>query len=236
MSESAPESKTDESKAEASPSADGTGSSSPLPGCIILITVVVVFGFLVTLFTVVFHKQTRLIDEFTEDAPIEVSAYEPSAEQVADTDRKMETLMMAAIGNEMDRILFSADDLNTLIATRNILADMRGTTYVVAIDEETGIETEMTQPLRSGFLRKGIRYLNGTFYLKPEKVAKTVLFTVADIEVSEKEVPDGFVGSYPAFMKIDPELTTVDQVLPKIDRVYLEGDKVVVETRVELLR
>lgn len=226
------------SPADADPSSStkGPGASSPLPGCIILITVIVVFGFLATLFTVVFQKQNRLIDEFTADAPVTVPTYEPTEDQVQETSRKMETLLLAAVGNEMDRILFTSDDLNTLIATQDILADMRGTTYVVSIDEEKGIETQMTQPLRSGFLRKGIRYLNGTFHLKPEKVAKTVLFTVTDIEVPEKKVPEGFIGSYPAFMKIDPELPTVDQVLPKIDRVYLEDDKVVVETRVELLR
>lgn len=224
-----------DNESPAPPATEGP-SSSPLPGCIILITVVVIFGFLVTLFTVVFQKQNRLIDEFTELESTAVPIFEPTEDQVREANRKMEDLLMTAINNEMDRILFNADDLNTLIATREILADMRGQAFVVGIDEEEGIEARMTQPLRSGFLRKGIRYLNGTFFLKPEKAGKTVLFKVVDITVPEKEVPEGFIGSYPAFMKIDPELTTVDQVLPKIERVYVEGDKVVVETRVDLNR
>lgn len=211
-----------------------TSGSSPLPGCIILITVTVIFAFLVTLFTVVFQKQSKAIDAFTEAEAAEVAIFEPTPEQIDNVNRKMEELLSAAVINEMDRILFSADDLNTLIATREILADMRGQTLVIGIDEETGIETQMSQPLRSGFLRKGIRYLNGTFFLRPEKAGKTVLFQVEAIEVPEKEIPDGFVGSYPAFMKIDPELPTVDQVLPKIERVYLEGDQLVVETRINL--
>ena len=208
--------------------------SSPLPGCIILITVTVIFAFLVTLFTVVFQKQNKAIDAFTEAEAATIAIFEPSQEQIDTVNRKMEELLAAAVTNEMDRILFSTDDLNTLIATRELLADMRGQTLVVGIDEEKGIETQMSQQLRSGFLRKGIRFLNGTFYLRPEKAGKTVLFTVEDIDVPGKEIPAGFVGSYPAFMKIDPELATVDQVLPKIERVYLEGDQVVVETRVNL--
>ena len=72
--------------------------------------------------------------------------------------------------------------------------------------------------------------------MKPELTGGTVVFKVVDIEVTGKEVPEGFVQSYPAFMKIDPKLSPFDQVLPKLDRVYVEGDKVVVETRVALLR
>ncbi len=215
--------------------ATGGPTSSPLPGCVILITVCVVFGILATLFTVVFFKQSRLIDGFTELESRAVPQMEPTPEQVQTANRKLNEVYMATLTNEMDRILFSTDDLNALIATRELLADFRGQTYIRSISEE-GIEAEMTQPLRSGFLRQGIRYLNGTFRLKPELTGKTIQFKVVDVDVPGKEVPEGFVTSYPSFMKIDPKLEPFDQILPKLGNVYIEGDHVVVETRVALMR
>ncbi|MCB1078008.1 MAG: hypothetical protein KDM64_09295 [Verrucomicrobiae bacterium] len=217
------------------PAPDPGAGSSPVPGCIILITALVVFGLLATVFTVVFHKQSRLIDGFTVAAPTEVPRMTPTQAQINDANRKLEDLLLATARNEMDRVTFTADDLNTLIATQDLLADFRGQTFIRSISDK-GIEAEMSQPLRSGFLRQGLRYLNGVFRVKPELTGGTVVFKVVDIEVTGKEVPEGFVQSYPAFMKIDPKLSPFDQVLPKLDRVYVEGDKVVVETRVALLR
>ncbi|MCB1063745.1 MAG: hypothetical protein KDN20_12585 [Verrucomicrobiae bacterium] len=221
--------------AEADAGNDDKPTASPLPGCLILIVVCLVFGILATLFTVVFFKQSRLIDGFTEMESKAVPQMEATPEQIKTATRKLNDVYMAALTNEMDRVLFSADDLNALIASKELLADFRGQTYIHSISED-GIEAEMTQPLRSGFLRQGIRYLNGTFRLKPELTGKTVQFKVVDVDVVGKEVPDGFIASYPSFMKIDPKLEPFDQVLPKLGNVYIEGDQVVVETRVSLTR
>lgn len=209
--------------------------SSPLPGCIILISIIVVFGTLATLFTVVFVKQSRAIAEFTAETAAAVPVATATPEQIADANRKLEDLLLAAARNEMDRVLFTATDLNAIIASQELLADFRGQTHIRGISEE-GIEAEMTQPIRTGFLRQGTRHLNGIFRVKPELAGGTILFRVVGIEVPGKEVPAGFVNTYPAFMKIDPKLSPIDQVLPKIGRIYLEGENVVVETRVSLPR
>lgn len=224
-----------------SPPPDATGpgsapappSSSPLPGCLILITTLVVFGSLATWFTVVFVKQSRAIAGFTAEQASPVPLPDATPGQIAETRRKLDDLLLAAVRNEMDRILFSAEDLNAMIASQELLADFRGQTHIRSISE-AGIEAEMTQPLRSGFLRQGTRHLNGVFRVKPELAGGTVLFRVVGIEVPGREVPEGFVQSYPAFMKLDPKLEPLDQVLPKLDRIYLEGDHIVVETRVSL--
>jgi len=210
-------------------------ASSPLAGCIIVITIIVVFGTLVTLFTVVFQKQSRVIAGFTSLEAVAVPIATPTADQVETANRKLEDLLLAAVRNEMDRVLFTAADLNAIIASHDLLADFRGQTFIRSISEE-GIEAEMTQSLRSGFLKQGTRHLNGVFRVKPELGGGTVNFRVVDIQVPGKEVPQGFIQSYPPFMKFDPKLQPLDQVLPKLGRVYLEGDKVAVETRVELLR
>lgn len=210
--------------------ASGAGGSSPLPGCIILITVIVVFGALGTWFVFAFRAQSEAIATFTIEAAVETPRFEPTAAQVEVAGTKLEKLEAAAGAGEMVRLLFTAEDLNTLIATRDLLADFRGQTYVRSISNE-GIEAEMTQPIRTGFLSKGTRYLHGTFWLKPGIAGGTVVFAVADIEVPGREVPQGFVTNYPAFMKIDPKLAPFDRVLPKLGKVYVEGAAVVVETK-----
>lgn len=226
---------TDPATASPSETDPTVAVSSPLPGCIILISIIVVFGTLATLFTVVFVKQSRAIAEFTAETAAAVPVATATPEQIADANRKLEDLLLAAARNEMDRVLFTATDLNAIIASQELLADFRGQTHIRGISEE-GIEAEMTQPIRTGFLRQGTRHLNGIFRVKPELAGGTILFRVVGIEVPGKEVPAGFVNTYPAFMKIDPKLSPIDQVLPKIGRIYLEGENVVVETRVSLPR
>lgn len=206
--------------------------SSPLPGCVILITVVVVFGLLATVFTIVFHKQSDYFRKVSTETPVEVPGFTPTEDLVAVVTDKLDRLLAAAEADELVRIEFTAEDFNTLIGSRELLADFRGQTHVRGISEK-GIEAEMTQPIRSGFLRQGIRYLHGTFWLKPEFTGKTVLFRVADIELPGEEVPEGLVNSYPSFMKLDPKLSPFDRVLPKLGKIYVEGDRVIVETRGE---
>ncbi|MCB1230705.1 MAG: hypothetical protein KDN19_10590 [Verrucomicrobiae bacterium] len=207
-------------------------TSSPLPGCIILITVVVVFGILATLFTYVFHKQNAFFedDKVTSAESVEVPQTTPTEAQIKAVDAKVDQLYQSALNNEVTRVEFTAEDLNTLIATRDLLADFRGQTYVKSISEK-GIETEMSQPIRTGFLRQAIRFLHGEFWLKPERSGKTILFRVVDIKLPHIEVPEGMVSSYPTFMKLDHKREPFDKVLPQIGNTYVEADHLVVETR-----
>ncbi len=223
------DSPTDAPTPNPAPVAD-VGSPSPLPGCIILITVILVFGSLLTWFAFSFRAQSEAIATFTVESAVETPRFEPSREQIESADAKLTKLAAAADAGEMTRLLFTAEDLNTLIATRELLADFRGQTFVRSISAE-GIEAEMTQSIRTGFLNKGSRYLHGTFWLKPGIAGGTVVFAVADIKVPGREVPQGFVTNYPAFMKIDPKLAPFDRVLPKLGKVYVEGAAVVVETK-----
>ena len=220
---------------------DGRGPvSSPAPGCIIIITILVVFGGLAILYTVVAILQNRGFDEFTDEEPAERELFETSPEQIRTATRKTEDLLLASTRNEMDRLLFTADDLNTLIATRELLADFRGTTFVRKITED-GIEAEMSQPVRTGFLGSDrFRYLNATFVFKPILKDQTLLFHVVDIrsENPERPVPVKFVDGYARleFFKLDSSNQDLAPALKKLGSVYLEEDKVAVETRVVILR
>lgn len=207
--------------------------SSPYPGCAILFTIVLVFGGLIILYTTVGNYQKKQIATFTQEAPAEIRIPEADAEETAAAKAKLLQIDAAAKAGRAERILFSARDLNLLIAGVEELQDFRGQTYVERISPQ-GIVAEMAQPMRKGFLSKGVHYLNATFVLQPELRARTLAFKVVDIRPVVGEVPKQFIDSYAVldFFRLDPELDAIARNIGSIAAVYAEGDRIVVETGV----
>lgn len=207
--------------------------SSPFPGCLILTTIVVVFGGLIVLYTVVGTYQNRAFDEFTAPEPVEVRLLEPSALEVEETLAKMDAIGKAIEEGRAERFLLTAKDLNILIATQEDLVDFRSQTWIERISPQ-GLVAEMVQPMRKGILRKGVRYLHARFVLEPELRPRTIAFLVRDIRPEEGSAPEGFVENYRAldFFRLDPDWEVVRSAIPSIGAVYTEGSRLVVETEV----
>jgi len=138
----------------------------------------------------------------------------------------------------MDRVVFTAENLNTLIATREKLEGFRGNTFVRRITEE-GIEVEMSQPVKKRVLSKEVVYLNGLFTFVPELRKGTVAFRFVDIEKEGVEIPKGFKEGFSAIdnlLVFNPKDELMGPVMKKLGKVYLEEGKLVVETRIEMNR
>lgn len=206
---------------------------SPWPGCIILITILVVFGGLAVLYAVVGAYQNRIIGEFTTTEPVDLTIPVPTPPEAEAAVSKLQSIASAARDNRAERVLFSASELNILIETLPALADFRGTTRIEAITSE-GIAAEMSQPMRKGILAKGKRYLNATFLFQPELRARTVAFKVLSITPVVGAVPEGFVQNYATldFFKLDPELPAIRDSIRSLGAVYCEEGQVVVETKI----
>jgi len=205
--------------------------SSPAPGCIILCTIIVVFGGLIILFTTRGLWMSRQIDQFTADTAIPVPIAETTPEQAGAAVEKLQKVRDAALNNATERITFSADDLNALIASQEILADFRGTAYIEKITAD-GIVTRVTQTLRG--LKPGtFRYLNGTMDFTPLLRRKTIVFQIRDVRIPDKEVPEEFIKSYSSqdLFKLDHTQPLLGDVMRNLERVYLEDGQLVVETR-----
>ena len=209
--------------------------SSPGCGCIILISIIVVFGGLIVLYTFVGLYQTRKIDDFTQDAPMKILVDQPDEAAVSTALAKLKRIEEAVEEKEVIRVLFSPSDLNTLIATQEMLEDFRGQTYITRISPQ-GIVADMAQPMRKGIIDSGSRYLNATFVLLPEVRARTVAFKVVDIRAVEGEVPSEFISNYSLldFFRLDPENEQIQKHIGYIASVYTEGDGLVVETGIKL--
>ena len=216
---------------ENAPEPPGELRSSPISGCLILMTIIIVFGGLVVLYTGVGMYQTKKIDEFTQDEPAEIPVAEPDSEKLGTAKGKLKQIREAVDDERSERILLSADDLNILIAEVETLKDFRGQTWIESIRSE-GLVVRASQAMRKGIFDKGRRYLNGVFVFRPELRSKTVAFKAVDIRPAEGTIPREFIENYAVldFFRIDPETPGLAEVIPSVEAVYTEEDSLVVET------
>ena len=206
---------------------------SPTTGCLILSAILLVFGGLVVLYAVVGNIQNKAIDGFTQDEPAKLEAITTTEESVNAATGKLQQIAAAVESGRSERITFSADDLNVLIATLDEAKDFRGNTYVESISED-GILTQMSQPLRKGIIAKGFRYLNAKFLFEPELRKRTFAFKVRDIKPAEGSIPSEFIKNYAVidFFRIDPDNEAIAANVPHLAAIYTEKDQLVVETKV----
>lgn len=206
---------------------------SPTSGCLILAAILLVFGGLVVLYLVVGNIQNKAIDGFTQDEPAKLEAVVATDELVASSIAKLKQVEEAVKAGRSERITFTAEDLNVLIANLEVAKDFRGNTFVESISER-GIQTQMAQPLRKGIIAKGFRYLNAKFLLEPELRKRTFAFKIRDIKPAEGVVPLEFIKNYSVidFFRIDPNNEAIAANVPHLAAIYTEKDQLVVETKV----
>ena len=206
---------------------------SPIPGCLILSAIVIVFGGLVVLYTFVGIYQNRTIGEFTQDTAAVVSIEAPTGTETAAVTAKLLAIEAAVKANRAERFFFTARDLNIMIATLDVAKDFRGNTMVEKIGSE-GLVAPMAQPLRKGIFDKGKRYLNATFLPEPELRARTIAFKVRDIRPAVGTVPQGFIDNYSVidFFRLDPENPAIKANVKSLGGIYIENDQLVVETQI----
>lgn len=206
---------------------------SPAPGCFILVAILTVFGGLAILYTVVGNYQRRTIATFTEATAAHYPIDAPDAATAEAATAKLRQIAQSAAAGQAERILFTAADLNALIATLDAAEGFRGNTRVQKITPE-GIVAEMSQPMRKGIIDKGFRYLNGVFVLEPELRVRTVAFKVLSITPAAGEIPAGFVQNFSALdlYRLDPENPAIEANIGSIASVYTEDGQLVVETKV----
>ncbi|MEM9281859.1 MAG: hypothetical protein AAGA96_08540 [Verrucomicrobiota bacterium] len=206
--------------------------SSPVSGCFILLTIIIVFGGLIVLYTVVGLYQNREIDKFTQDTPAAI-VFPEVTEQVAERSlAKLRQVGDASEAGESVRVVFSAEELNLFLTRFDVLEDVQGNAKVERITSQ-GIVTQMSQPMRKGIIAKGVRYLNGVFVFEPELRARTVSFKVVDIRPAEGEIPEGFVENYAIldFFKLDPDNESIRTHIGSISTIYTEANQLVIETK-----
>lgn len=201
-----------------------------MPGCVIVAVTVLVFGGLALLYLGVGYWMNREIDAVTDPEPVELAVPQATPGQVESVYNKLHQLKQATEDGKMARVSFSADDLNALIASEALLADLKGKALVKKIDS-TGIQTQVSQQIRNLPFRPQ-RFLNATIAFFPVVLENSLVFEIHAIEVPGKVVPHGFVEGYSKqdFFKLDAKNPTLEPVLKQLRRSYLENGHIIVET------
>jgi len=204
--------------------------ASPLPGCIIVIVTILVFGGLAVLYIGVGYWMNSELDAITSPEPAKLIVSSPDQQQKEAVYEKLRQLKKATESEQMIRVSFSAEDINTLIATDPLLADLKGKAYVDRIDSE-GIQTKVNQQLRSLPMRPD-RFLNATITFVPVVLKDSVVFEIRNVHIPDKEVPQGFIEGYSKqdFYKLDTKNEVLKPVLLQLRRTYLEANHIIVET------
>lgn len=176
-------------------------------------------------------KQDKTIAGFAEPAAVALDIPAPSPEALERAGEIEASFRKAVEENAAVKVELTAEDLNTLIATREMLKDFRGNTRVESISGD-GLSVAMSQPMRSGFMGDS-RFLNGTLLMKPELRTHTVFFVVTDIRVPGKEVPRGFIDQFSSLQlyRLDVSHPVLGPGLQRLETVEIVGDRLVVTTR-----
>ena len=213
---------------------------SPFAGCAILITALVVIGFLIGFSVLTLFRQFDEITKFTSDkaVPVELSPIQGNEQKIAQLTTHLEHFRDQLQGNETAVLTLSPDDLNLAIAAYEPMKELRGTFRVAAIEGDT-MRLAISFPLNGkprfsktgerGWLASDSRFLNATLVAKPVLTKDEIVLALNAIEVPGSTVPEGFLGQMSPYRITERYLKdpVLGPLMAKVTRVELSGGNVV---------
>jgi len=213
---------------------------SPLAGCAILIIALLVMVFLVVFSVFTLFRQYKEIVKFTADKPakIEIVDLEGKESEINALSEQLEAFRQKLPNKEEARLALTADQINLLIASRDILSELRGTFSVESITDE-GMRIRISFPLNGvprlskegeeGLISTDPRYLNGVLVARPVLLKREVVLKLDDIEVEGAKVPEEFIQQMSPYRLAERYNTdeVIGPLMRQLTRVNTEGDQVV---------
>lgn len=199
-----------------------------IAGCSILFAIVL--G-VVIIIGALSYSAYQTAKSYTAAAPMDIPVYEPTAEEEENVKEKVATLRDAINNKKSVEVVFTQNDINTVIATHEKAKELAGN-FAVEIKGDV-VKATGSLPLKkiNSPLFKD-RYINGTFSLKPNlKNGFLKLFPV-DIEVNGEPLPADFMSklrqqNIAKEINNDPEKA---KVLEKFKSIIVKDGKIIVET------
>ncbi|MFT5465724.1 MAG: hypothetical protein ACI8UO_000819 [Verrucomicrobiales bacterium] len=174
-------------------------------------------------------SQNAEIAKFAEDERKSYPIDPPSAETVALLETKLKILAIASEKKEETVVELSVDEFNGLIMTQPLLADFRGLARIAKISS-SAIEIQMSQEVRK--LPFGRRYVNGTYYFKPNEIEDIWLLRLLAIDAEKGPVNQNYIEMFSKLelLRFDAENPNLRPVLKQLKSVKLADGKVVFTT------
>lgn len=182
-----------------------TSDRSPLSGCAILITAVLVLIFLMVFSIRTLFRQYDEIVKFTasEAKPLVVETLENRQAELAALKGRLVLFHQGLMSGEEVSLGLTPDEINLAINTFDAFRDLRGKFRVVGIDGDQlriAICFQLNGKPRLGAKGEGQwvtsdpRYLIGTLVARPALLKREVVLRIEAIEVEGAKVPEGFIG------------------------------------------
>ncbi|GAC1467778.1 MAG: hypothetical protein NVSMB9_09760 [Isosphaeraceae bacterium] len=132
-----------------------------------------------------YHYYTRMINEYTATAPVEIPKVDMPDDQRKALDERVAVFKTALDKGEAADLVLTSDEINVLISENE---DFKGKVYITIKDDK--VSGQLSFPLEKlGLPRTAGRYLNGSTTLTV-KLLEGILFVFAnELEVNGKTLP-----------------------------------------------
>lgn len=215
---------------------------SPLSGCAILISAVVMLVFLIGFTIWIPFRQAAEMEKFTEaePTPLPVDPIEGNETAVNALVERLESFRSVLSDEEKEaRLRLSANDLNLAIAAFPVVEELRGSFRVREIkDDELVIDIcyrlngrpRLTREDEEGTVTADPRYLIGTIHGHPMLSRREIVLKVDRLDVPGAEVPEGFMGHFSTLRLFEQKLEdpNLGPVFAKLTRAEIDGDQLVI--------
>lgn len=139
---------------------------TPFAGCWLGLAILLFALFFIGWFVYSGYEQDKAIAQFTAPEPVKLPAFTPTDAQIAAADAKLDAFKAAVEKEEAAELVLTAEDLNTLIASKDKLKGWRGTVFFTNIGGGV-VTAQVTMPMRTLPWNDGERHLNGEIDFLP---------------------------------------------------------------------
>lgn len=190
-----------------------------------MLIIVGIVGFLITLVLVTPYRQAKLMKEFTETRPMDISTQEKISTPLASLTQKLSTTResMQREGEESGSLTLTVEELNHAIQHYDEFQELRGKMKVEEITEKEMVFS-ISFPLRGAPFSKDKPYLNGTMYAVPEVMNDEVVLMVDRVDSVKGDVPEGFLSHLKPYriMSVYSEHEYLGRAMYGMEEVTLE--------------
>jgi hypothetical protein len=184
---------------------DKTSDRSPLSGCAILLTALMVMVFLVVFSVMTLFRQYDEIVKFTSAEPkaLEIESIENRKTELNALKGRMILFHEGLMGDGEASLALTPDEINLAINAFDAFRDLRGNFRVVGIDGDKlriaicfrlNGKPRLGRPGEDAWMTSDPRFLIGTLVARPALLKREVVLRIDTIEVEGASVPEGFIG------------------------------------------
>lgn len=219
---------------------DKTSDRSPLSGCAILITALLVLIFLLVFSVLTLFRQYDEIVKFTAAAPkpLEIESIENRKAELDALKGRMILFHQGLLAGEEVSLGLTPDEINLAIDAFDAFRDLRGNFRVVAIDGDKiriaicfqlNGKPRLGRPGEGAWMTSDPRYLIGTLVAHPALLKREVVLQIDAIEVEGAEVPAGFIGQMSPYRLAERYLgdPLIGPAMAALTRVEVAGGRLV---------